>query len=245
MSKEAFDTKEQKPVEAADCIPAYKGRYVCQYCHDNGVDVPVYVRTTDGEKTFVSYDIHQHIRGCRFPIYQEYKNVYSPDFSRDSLLVRLQELIQEKKQTNTASNHSSGTGLKHSKRPTLKWLYHVCITNDNSHEFAEGCTVENSCLKQGTLGYWYGKDKTQYPLLIIGMIKKYNTDNLTLVIAIGKYKINAVFEQKTVFLKFIAECKMSNGKTKDTPVYLYGCLKNTDSLQTVSIVSRKQIDIVS
>ena len=244
MSNKAYDTKKDEEVYAADCISAEKGRYICPFCFDKGKAVPVYLRKTDGEKTFVSYEVCDHIKGCNFPTAQEYKNAYSPVFDRYTLLDRIEMPSKDKKSEKSHQIISSNNKLHHSKRPTLKWLYNVCIANDNSHTFAEGCTVENSCLKQGTLKYWYNKDKTQYPLLIIGQIKGFYKGNHSLLLSIGNYKINVIFENDNRFCKFISECFKHNGQTVGTAIYLYGQLSNSEKLQTVTIISCKQIDIV-
>lgn len=244
MSDKAFDTEKNKEVFAVDCISAKKGRYICHLCYEKGKVVPVFLRKTDGEKAFVSFEVGEHLKGCKFPINQSFKNDYSPDFTRGSLLDRLLKPESNRKVDVQSHSNNRKTELMHSTRPTLKWLYNICIANDNSHEFAEGCTVENSCLKQDTLKYWYNKDKTQYPLLIIGTIKIFNQNNLSLRIAIGNYHIIVSFSEDKNFSKFIVDCKKRNGKTVGTEIYLYGQLTDTEKLQTVTIISNKQIEIV-
>ena len=89
MSDKAFDTEKNKEVFAVDCISATKGRYICHLCYKKGKIVPVFLRKTDGEKAFVSFEVGEHLKGCKFPINQSFKNDYSPVFTRDSLLDRL------------------------------------------------------------------------------------------------------------------------------------------------------------
>lgn len=245
MSNKAYDTESNKEVYAADCIAAEKGRYICPFCHDKGKYVPVYLRKTDGEKAFVSYEASDHIHGCKFPIIHNYINEYSPVFNRYTLLDRIELPASEKKSEKASHRKSVDTNFTHSKRPTLKWLYNICIANSNFHEFAEGCTVENSCLKQDTLKYWYDKDKTQYPLLIIGIIKRFDQSNQTLLISIGNYHVIAKFSKDIIFSNFIKDCKKCNNKTVGTMIFLYGQLANAEKIQTVTIVSSKQIEIVT
>lgn len=240
----AFDLDTNETIIASNAIKKEKGKYVCPFCHNNGNDVPVYLRKTNGEKTFVSYEVRDHIQGCNFPTSQEYQNAYSPVFDRYILLDRIEMPASEKKLENSSHGNVSNSKLHHSKRPTLKWLYNVCIANDNSYEFAEKCTVENSSLKQSTLRYWYEKDKTLYPLLIIGTIKTFNRNTLNLKLAIGNYHILVIFSKDTVFSKFIDDCKKSNGQTVGTTIYLYGQLNFTEKIHSVTIISSKQIDIV-
>ena len=245
MSNKAFDNEVNKEVYADNCNHSYKGRYVCIFCKNNDRTVPLFVREKDEKKTFVSYSKDDHLFGCTFPIEQEYSNAYSPIFTRESLF---QRLLNKPHTNNTESKSSSVQLLSRGKRPTLKWLYNVCITNQNTYEFAPGCTVENSCLKKETLGYWYNKDKTEYPLLIIGSICYYDFDKLLIILSIGIYKINILFSDRATIENFSRECYEVNGQTVGTTIYLFGQLEDSvyakeNKFQIVNIYSKKQIKI--
>lgn len=245
MSNKAFDTEKKVEVHADDCVSSYRGRYICNLCYKKGKTVPVYIREIDGRKTFVSYAVDEHLEGCQFPIHQSYTNIYEPTFERGTLLDRLSAAPSINIGT-SQKRSSTSKSLSHSSRPTLKWLYNVCVSNDKKHEFAPGCTVENSCLKKDTLHYWYDKDKTAYPLLIIGTIKSFDKDAGYIQIAIGKYTVNAVFDDKNMILKFLHECKVQNGKSIESGVYIYGQLSDNKSknfYQEIKINSRKQLGI--
>lgn len=245
MSNKALDTKTNKEVYADNCHHSYRGRYVCIFCKKRGRTVPVFVREKDESKTFVSYSKNDHLDGCTFSIEQEYSNAFSPVFTRESLFQRLLNIPHI---NTTESKNSSVQSLSHGKRPTLKWLYNICVTNQNNYEFAPGCTVENTCLKKETLGYWYDKDKTEYPLLIIGSICYYDFDNLLIRLSIGNYKINISFFDKETVENFSRKCYEINGQTVGTNIYLFGKLEDStrvmkNKLQTVNIYSPKQIKI--
>ncbi len=245
MSNSAWDTKRNKKVYANECEHSYKGRYTCINCKKNGRTVPVFLREKDKKKTFVSYRKNDHLDGCTFSIEQEYSNAYTPFFTRENLF---HNLLNAQYTNSKESNNSGVQLLSHGKKPTLKWLYNVCITNQNEYEFAPGCTVENSCLKKETLGYWYDKDKTSYPLLIIGSICYYNFDKLLIRLSIGNYKINISFSDKETVEDFSRKCYEINGQTVGTNIYLFGKLENSirvmeNKFQTVNIYSPKQIKI--
>lgn len=243
MAIEAYDTEKKMIVSAKDCIPKPKGSYIChRKCKEKGVATPVYLRTTDGENMFVSYKDCPHIPNCNFPIKQTYQNIYNPKFSRESLMDRLLPPLPNR--TRQPNHHTNGNTLEHSERATLKWLYNVCIHNANNYEFAPGCTVENSCIKEDTLEYWLEKDKTQYPLMFIGKIKHYYRELSCLEFVLLEEELRLFFEDHDCFEAFIDECQRKNTQTVGTNIYAFGYITSSShhSFQ-MKITSRKQIGI--
>lgn len=243
MADEAYDIEIGLIVSAENCVSKPKGTYICHLkCKEKGVSTPVYLRTTDGENMFVSYKDCPHVPNCNFPIKQTYRNAFDPKFTRESLMDRL--LHTRPKFMYQPNHHSAGDTLEHSKRATLKWLYNVCIHNDNDFEFAPGCTVESSCVKEGTLDYWRNKDISQYPLLFIGTIKRYDRSSSSLIFNFMTKELELVFEEYDCFNAFIDRCKKKNTRTPGTNIYAFGYIKPSDNFHfQMNITSHKQIGI--
>ena len=247
MSIKAFDTQTQKDVNANDCTASQavpKGRYICSFCHSYGTDVPVFIRRKDGQNTFVSYNVTDHLNNCDFPTDHKYVNAYSPTFTPDKLFDRL-IVSNSTGYTANAVTSNNRTALKHSNKPTLKWLYKVCISNRINFQFSDGYMVQDVCLMPKTLGYWFKKDKTQYPLLIIGKIERYDKAKLTINLSIGKFEIKIHFIEERTMQDFLNDCYTAHGLTVGTEIFLFGKLCCDEGFFKVEILSRKQIEIAS